>query len=319
MKTAEAVSRGHVDKVCDQISDAILDEHLKIDPESRVAVETAGGHGKLFIVGEVTSKARLDYQGIARRVYKEIGYNDEIIVEERVVAQSPDISQGVDTGGAGDQGIMIGYACKENEALVPNEIFIAREILNNLPEGFGPDAKSQVTLDDNGEIETIILSAQHQEGSDFTPLKELVGKYNPKRFFINPTGSFIIAGFSADSGLTGRKIVQDAYGPRVAVGGGAFSGKDATKVDRSAAYMARKIAVSYLERYGADEALVKIAYSIGIAEPLMAEAVCDGKIIKITDFDLRPQAIIEFLDLKKPIFYKTAQNGHFGNYFSWDK
>ena len=319
MKIAEAVTRGHVDKVCDQISDALLDEYLKQDPGSRVAIETAGGHGVIFLVGEVTSKAEVDESKIVKKVLDEIGYSNNVKIISRLVQQSPDISQGVDTGGAGDQGIMIGYACSENKALIPNELFIAREILQKLPKGFGPDAKSQVVINSNGDIDSIVISAQHIKGADFEPLRRLAKSFNPKRIFINPTGSFVVSGFKSDSGLTGRKIVQDAYGPRVPVGGGAFSGKDATKVDRSAAYMARKIAVDYLKKYSAKEVLVRIGYSIGVAEPVLAEAVVDKKKKKISDYDLRPKAIIKFLDLTKPVFYKTAQNGHFRHDFKWDK
>lgn len=319
MKTAEAVSRGHVDKVCDQISDAILDECLKQDRDSRVAIETTGGHGSIFIVGEVTTKAHFDEREIAKKVYAEIGYKDKVDISSNIVMQSPDIACGVDSGGAGDQGIMIGYACNENEALIPQELYLARQIIEKLPSGFGPDAKSQVTLSTRGNIDTIIISAQHGKDCDLSPLNKLAESFNPKRFFINPTGSFLIAGFQSDSGTTGRKIVQDAYGPRVAVGGGAFSGKDGTKVDRSAAYMARKIAVDYLKKYSAREILVEIAYSIGVADPVMAQARIDGRIRKVNEYDLRPRAIIEQLQLKKPIFYETAQNGHFGHGFLWDK
>lgn len=319
MKIAEAVTRGHVDKVCDQVSDALLDEYLKQDPDSRVAVETAGGHGVIFLVGEVTSKAKIDESKIVKKVLREIGYSSNVKIISRLVQQSPDISQGVDTGGAGDQGIMIGYACNENKALIPNELFIAREILQKLPKGFGPDAKSQVVINPKGEIDSVVISAQHARGADFKPLQKLADSYHPRRTYINPTGMFVVNGFESDSGLTGRKIVQDAYGPRVPVGGGAFSGKDATKVDRSAAYMARKIAVDYLKKYGAKEVLIRIGYSIGVAEPVLAEAIIDRRSKKITDYDLRPKAIIEYLNLKKPVFYKSAQNGHFGHGFIWEK
>jgi S-adenosylmethionine synthetase len=320
-KTAECVSAGHPDKVCDQISDAILDAYLKKDSDSRVAVETMGGHGKIYITGEVTSSAQIDASKIAKKVYKEIGYNDEVDVHTNIVQQSPDIALGVDTGGAGDQGIMVGYACSDNEAMIPKELYIARELLRELPKGFGPDAKSQVTLNENGDIDSIIISAQHKNGADFTPLHELAKKYSPKRIFINPTGEFAVGGFAADTGVTGRKLAVDNYGPQVPLGGGAFSGKDSTKVDRSAAYMARRIAVDYLRKHKANEVLVKLAYSIGVAEPVMATALVDGKEINLLttkEYDLRPKEIINFLGLKKPIFLETARNGHFGNGYSWD-
>lgn len=320
MKIAEAVSKAHVDKVCDQISDAILDEYLKGDAKSRVAIETAAGHGMLFIVGEVTSKVKVEESMVAKKVLKENGCNKDIkMAISMIEKQSPNIAKGVASGGAGDQGIMIGYACRENEALIPQELYIARELIKKLPKGFGPDTKTQVAIDDSGKIDSIVISAQHQPEASYKPLEELAESYSPKKYFINPTGSFTLAGFNADSGLTGRKIVQDAYGPRIPVGGGAFSGKDGTKVDRSAAYIARKIAVDYLNKFCAKEVLVKIGYSIGVAEPILTEALVDSKEIKIKGYDLRPPAIIEFLGLDKPIFYKTAQNGHFGHNFAWDK
>lgn len=330
IRTAEAVSQGHPDKICDQISDAILDECLAQDPKSRVAVETMGGHGKLYILGELTTNADFDAAKIAAKVYASIGYKDELKIVTKLVKQSSDICQGVDTGGAGDQGVMVGYACRDNEHMIPQELYLARKILMSLPKGFGPDAKCQVTTKQNDnvkEIETIILSAQHSEGQDFAPLAKLCEKYEPKKIIINGTGKFVIGGFEGDTGLTGRKIVQDAYGPEIPVGGGAFSGKDATKVDRSAAYMARKIAKDYLKKFDAQNVLVKIAYSIGIAEPVMAKAelsfgrrIKEIDVLRDHDYDLRPQAIIERLNLLKPVYEKTAQNGHFGHKeFSWEK
>ncbi|AKM82730.1 TPA: methionine adenosyltransferase [Candidatus Berkelbacteria bacterium] len=319
MRTAECVSAGHPDKICDQISDAILDECLRQDPMSRVAVETMGGHGKIFICGEVTTKAEFNAKEIAIKIYRELGYEDEIKVISNIVKQSPDIACGVDTGGAGDQGIMVGYACNDNEQMIPQELYLARKILSQLPKNFGPDAKCQVTLDKKNNIETIVLSAQHTEGQNLKPLENLVKKYNPKKYFVNPTGKFVIGGFFGDTGLTGRKLAVDNYGPQVPIGGGAFSGKDPSKVDRSAAYMARRVAVDLLKEKKAKEVLVKIAYSIGIAEPVMAIAEIDGKRFEITGYDLTPQGIIKYLDLRKPIYLKTAKLGHFGNNLTWDK
>lgn len=318
MRTAESVSAGHPDKVCDQISDAILDECLRQDSESRVAVETMGGHGQIYLCGEITTKAEFSAEQIALKVYRDIGYNNKVSVTSNIVCQSPDISMGVDAGGAGDQGIMVGYACDENEAMIPAELFLARQILARLPEGFGPDAKSQVTLGIYGEIETIVLSAQQKHGQDIKPLIDLVKRYGPKKYYINPTGQFIIGGFEGDTGLTGRKLAVDNYGPQIPIGGGCFSGKDPSKVDRSAAYMARRVAVDLLRKKGAKQVMTKIAYSIGIAEPVMAIAEIDGKNEKIVGYDLTPQGIIESLDLKKPVYQQTAGLGHFGQGFVWD-
>jgi S-adenosylmethionine synthetase len=339
VKTAEAVSFGHVDKICDQISDAIVDACLEQDPDSRCAIETMGGHGIITITGELTTKAYVDMAGIAKKVYREIGYTDEIGVQVNVVSQSPDIAQGVDTGGAGDQGIVVGYACNDNEEMIPRELYLARKLLKGLPKEFGPDAKSQITLDDDGDIIDIVLSAQHKEDQDIKPLKDYAVDFASENgdplkeidLHVNPTGKFVQAGFSADTGVTGRKIVNDAYGPQVPVGGGAYSGKDGSKVDRSAAYMARKIAVDLLKEIGCDNVMVKIAYSIGIAEPLMATAVItdedEGMYMRETrdlllknDYNLTPKGIIKFLDLKRPIYRKTAEWGAYGNKeFPWEK
>jgi S-adenosylmethionine synthetase len=343
MRTAEAVSKGHPDKICDQISDAILDDILKQDPDARVAIETMGGHGIITITGELTTKAFCYMDRIAKKVYKDLGYDDEIGVQVNVISQSPDISQGVDTGGAGDQGIMVGYACNDNAAMIPQELYLARKLISLVLENkdLGPDAKSQITINDNEEVSRIVLSVQHKENVEVDEIEEIL--YNilkdNKEFIqsddceiiVNGTGKFTVAGFTADTELTGRKIVQDAYGPQVAVGGGAFSGKDPSKVDRSAAYMARYLAVQVLKKEPyASEAIVKIAYSIGVARPLMVS-------IEVKDstgwtkageeyideflapYDLTPQGIIKFLDLKKPIYQKTAKDGHFGHGFKWDK
>lgn len=336
MKTAEAVSKGHPDKCSDQISDAILDAYLEQDPDARVAVETAGGHGKIFIVGEVTSKAKINKQQIreiALKTYHDIGYTDQPKVQVHLVNQSPDIAQGVDTGGAGDQGIMVGYACNDNEQMIPDELYLARKILADVISlGFGPDGKSQVTLDDDGQISRLVVSVQHKENESPSIIKnrikiEILSRYErylgrKYELIVNGTGKFVIGGFEGDAGVTGRKIVQDAYGPQVPVGGGAFSGKDPSKVDRSAAYMARKIAVDILKDYGGMEALVKIAYSIGIAKPLMITGYANGIEVKpdyFEKYDLTPQGIIKFLDLRNPIYQRTAEYGAFGYGFNWDK
>jgi S-adenosylmethionine synthetase len=337
MRTAEAVSPGHPDKIADQISDAILDAYLTVDPDARVAVEVMGGHGKLYICGEVTSKVKIDKSDIyeiAKEVYWEIGYKDKLKIQVNIVNQSPDIAQGVDTGGAGDQGIMVGYACNDNEEMIPQELYLARKILKEvLALGYGPDGKSQVTLDDNGKISRLVVSVQHKEEDEnirenilchLTKIGYDVDHYN---LIVNSTGKFVIGGFEGDTGLTGRKIVQDAYGPQVPVGGGAFSGKDPSKVDRSAAYMARKIAVDLLKKYNLKEITVKIAYSIGIKNPLMADVKASGPTpVKVgvltkelSKYDLTPQGIINFLDLKQPIYRKTAEWGAFGTRQRWDE
>ena len=224
-----------------------------------------------------------------------------------ITVQSPEIAQGVDNGGAGDQGIMVGYACNENEQLIPQEMYLARKLL----EGFDVDAKSQVTIE-KGQVSSVVLSVQGKTREELiSRVLESGIKVNKKQIYANNTGSFEIGGFDADSGCTGRKIVVDAYGPRVPVGGGAFSGKDATKVDRSAAYMARWIALKLLKKYGAKEVLVYIGYVIGKAEPLIKMALVDGRKTSFR-YDCRPQAIIERFDLRKPIFLETAKEGHTG-------
>ena len=304
--TAEHVTQRHPDKICDQISDAILDACLAQDPMSRVAVETMGGHGEINLTGEITTKASVDYKQIAKFIY-----GKDIYVRSNIVSQSPEISQGVDIGGAGDQGVMIGYACQENEMYIPQETYIARKIL----EPFTTDGKSQVTIED-GEVKSIILSVQ---GKTQLELKQyLQGIYPTVPMFCNNTGSFEVGEFDADAGVTGRKIVVDAYGPRVPVGGGAFSGKDPSKVDRSAAYMARWIALQFIKQ-GAQEALVELGYVIGSAEPLVKTAIVDGQ-EQTFSWDCRPNAIIERFDLRKPIYLQTARDGHFGiSSYPWEQ
>ena len=328
LKTAENITFGHPDKVCDQISDAILDECLRQDPDTRAGIEVMGGHGQLYITGEVTTKAKFDAAQIAKDVYKEIGYDEELEIIVNLVQQSPDIARGVDTGGAGDQGIMVGYATNETEEMLPREHVLAAKLVRKLEEVrlagqselakyLMPDGKAQITIN-NGEVDTVVVSTQHKPDIDQEKLKELIINeiIKPvvpefKKTFINPAGPFIQGGFEADAGLTGRKIIVDNYGPQISIGGGCYSGKDPTKVDRSAAYMARYLAVEYLKKYNAKEVLVKLAYAIGEPEPVMATAVVDGQNIEITGYDLSPKGIINTLDLRKPQFKERARYGFF--------
>jgi len=332
--TVESVTSGHPDKICDQISDAILDAYLKEDPKSRVAVETFGGHGKLIIGGEVTSKAKIDYVKIARDVYKDIGYDDELEISANIVTQSPDIAMGVDTGGAGDQGIMYGFATDETEAFLPRGVVLAHRLAKRLERArkageikwLRPDGKTQVTYT-NGNLSTVLVSAQHLPGIKHEEIKkEITEKIiypflsdeekKTVKILINPTGQFIQGGFEADTGLTGRKLMVDTYGGIIPHGGGCFSGKDATKVDRSGAYMARFVAKSMVAGGYGKEVLVSVAYAIGMAEPLMIEAINErgenlAEIVR-KNFDFKPLSIIKKLDLRTPIFKKTATYGHFG-------
>lgn len=317
-RTAESVSPKHPDKLCDRISDAILDAYLAQDPYSRVAAETCGGHGVVFVTGEITSKGDVDIEKIVHDIA-----GPEVEVHTKIVKQSPEIAQGVDTGGAGDQGIMIGYATDETPELLPLEVVLSRHLNQFIYEEYPYDGKTQVTLNPDGEVESIVASFQNvskedleKKVRDFIAEKGLTGKLE---LHINPAGDWNQGGFDADTGLTGRKLIVDNYGPRVAIGGGCFSGKDATKVDRSAAYMARRIAVDYLKKRGAHEVLVRLAYAIGYAEPLEKTVIIDGKPEEIEGYDLTPNGIIEYLNLRRPIYAKTAEYGHFGNGFDWDK
>lgn len=321
LRTAESVSPGHPDKICDQISDAILDAHLAEDPDARVAVDVAGGHGKLFVTGEVTSRAvRVDVAAIVKR----LAGNVELL--ENIAAQSPEIAQGVDTGGAGDQGIMVGYATRETPELLPLEVVLARSLNQYLYERWPFDGKTQVTVT-GGVITSIVASFQHAPHDELeAAAKEWASGYFVKNrnrnptLHINPAGDWNIGGFDADAGLTGRKLAVDNYGPRIPVGGGAFSGKDPSKVDRSAAYMARKIAVDYLQqRPNASEIYVRLAYAIGVAEPIEATVLIDGTSEPIQGYDLTPHGIIASLKLKQPIYEQTAKYGHFGHDFSWER
>ncbi len=321
IRTAESVTKYHPDKICDQISDAILDECLKQDPMSRVAIETMGGHGLICLTGELTTRAELAPYDIAKKVYKELT-GKTISIKSNIVKQCPEISKGVNKGGAGDQGIMIGYACRETETHLPKEFHLAREMLRP----FHTDGKSQVTLD-NGVPTEIVLSIQGKKRGE---LKDYIADFLLKndltfgqrtKVYCNNTGSFKIGGFDADTGVTGRKIVVDAYGPRVQVGGGAFSGKDPTKVDRSGAYMARYIALKEMKESGSSEVLVQLAYVIGKVEPIMATITHDEMTenISLKKYDCRPQAIIERFNLRRPIYLETARNGHFGfSHYPWE-
>lgn len=319
MKTAESVSPKHPDKLCDQISDAILDACLAQDPDSRVAIETMGGHGIITITGELTTKAYINAREIAQRIAgKEYG------VQTNIVTQSPEIAQGVDTGGAGDQGIMIGYACNNNEAMIPQELYLARSLNKYIYDKYPFDGKTQVTLDDKGKIDSIVASFQNTTSEQ---LLEIVTDWmaensiEPKDapvLYLNPAGDWSQGGFEADTGVTGRKLAVDNYGPQIPIGGGAFSGKDATKVDRSGAYMARYIATDLLKAHKAKEVLIKLAYAIGIAEPVMATANIDGKELDIQGlYDCTPNGIIELLELREPQYEETAKWGHFGQDTKW--
>ena len=297
-RTAESVSPKHPDKLCDRISDAILDAYLAQDPYSRVAAETCGGHGVVFVTGEITSSGDVDIEKIVHDIA-----GDEVEVHTKIVKQSPEIAQGVDTGGAGDQGIMIGYATDETPELLPLEVVLSRRLNQFIYEEYPYDGKTQVTLNPDGEIESIVASFQNvprealeKKVRDFIAEKGLTGKLE---LHINPAGDWNQGGFDADTGLTGRKLIVDNYGPRVAIGGGCFSGKDATKVDRSAAYMARRIAVDYLKKCGAHEVLVRLAYAIGYAEPLEKTVIIDGKPEEIEGYNLTPKGIIEYLNLDR--------------------
>lgn len=374
--TSESVSDGHPDKICDQISDAIVDAHIKLDPHSRLGVETMVTPDNVMIGGEIRSENRLrkeEISSIARDVIKDIGYEQERFHWERVnihnylIAQSPDIAQGVDsTGnkdeGAGDQGIMFGYACRETESLMPAPIHYAHEILRKIGEarhdgtlkGLGPDAKSQITLqygnDEKGNgvprcATTVVVSQQHAEGLSADDVREMIRPIVTKilpagwmpaddDFYVNPTGKFVIGGPESDAGVTGRKIIVDTYGGSSPHGGGAFSGKDPTKVDRSAAYATRYVAKNIVAAGLADRCTIQVAYAIGVSKPLAVYVNTHGTgkaderdIAKaVTDLvNLSPRGIREHLQLNKPIYRRTASYGHFGRApeadggFSWEK
>jgi len=340
--TVESVTSGHPDKICDQISDAILDAYLALDPQSRVAVETFGGHGRLVIGGEVTSTGKVDYVKIAQKVYKNIGYNDKLEISAHIVTQSPEIALGVDQGGAGDQGIMYGFATNETPEFLPKGVVLAHKLAKKLEEArkskkikwLGPDGKTQVTYT-NGKLHTVLVSTQHSANVKLEEIKKEITKkiicplLSPAerktvKILVNPTGKFITGGFSADTGLTGRKIMVDTYGGIIPHGGGCFSGKDATKVDRSGAYMARFVAKNLVANGYGKEVLVSVAYAIGMAEPLMIEAINEkgedlSKVVR-NNFDFKPLAIIKSLNLRNPIYQETATYGHFGKKnLPWEK
>ncbi len=361
--TSESVTEGHPDKIADQISDAILDELIKQDPNSRVAVETLVTTGLAFIAGEVTTKAYADLPSIVRQTIKEIGYTrakfgfdyETCAVISSIHEQSPDIALGVDTGGAGDQGIMFGYAVRETEELMPLPIMLAHKLAMRLAqvrkEGIldflRPDGKTQVTVEYEDKkpvrVDAIVVSTQHDEKVSLDEIKEALIKHvitpiiplgmidKDTKYYINPTGKFVIGGPMGDTGLTGRKVIVDTYGGRAYHGGGCFSGKDPTKVDRSASYMARYIAKNIVAAGLADEVSVQLAYAIGVAEPVsvFVETFGTGKVPEerlekaIREvFPLTPRGMIEHLDLLRPIYKKTAAYGHFGRKdpdFTWEK
>ena len=368
--TSESVSEGHPDKVADQISDAILDAILAQDPKSRVACETLVTTGMAMIAGEITTNARIDYPIIVRQTIKEIGYGDSAMgfdwetcaVLTSIDRQSPDISQGVTEGegmfkeqGAGDQGLMFGYACNETPELMPMPIMFAHKLTKRLADVrksgllpfLRPDSKSQVSIqyinDKPIRVDAVVVSSQHAPDVTYDTLKEaiieeVVRKIIPEglldektKYFINPTGRFVVGGPMGDCGLTGRKIIVDTYGGQGSHGGGAFSGKDPSKVDRSASYMARYVAKNIVAAGLADKCEVQVAYAIGVAEPVsvMINTFGTGKIpsndiarIARDEFDMRPRAIIEQLDLLRPIYRMTAAYGHFGRElpeFTWER
>ena len=369
--TSESVSEGHPDKVCDQISDAVLDSLFEQDPMSRVACECFATTGLVLVGGEVTTKGYVEVQKIVRNVVKNIGYTeagvgfdaDSCAVISTLHSQSSNIAQGVDSGGAGDQGMMFGYACTETPEFMPMPIMYAHKLVKRLADirknnhqkmpYLRPDAKSQVTIEYEGKkpvrVHTVVVSTQHASKisqkkilSDIIEnvVKEVIPEKmldKKTRYFVNPTGLFEIGGPHGDSGLTGRKIVVDTYGGRAPHGGGAFSGKDPTKVDRSAAYAARHLAKNIVAAGLASECLIQVAYAIGVKEPVSIHAQTFGtgtipdieleKIIKQNAveggaIDLTPRGIIKRLDLRRPIYQKTAAYGHFGRTekeFTWEK
>ncbi len=310
IKTAEFVSPMHPDKICDRIADTLLDAYLAGDPNSRVAVEIMGGHGHISVSGEITSNADVDIQKIINGI---VGNDFQIHVY--LTKQSSFIAQGVDTGGAGDQGIMIGYATRETDNFMPLEYELARKLCREIYEKYPFDGKTQVTVEGD-KVRTAVASFQNAKTSDLEKLvRSLIVA---DEYLINPAGEWTMGGFEADSGLSGRKIVVDNYGPEIGVGGGSFSGKDYTKVDRSGAYMARRIAVDYLAKNPNIAAVrVKLAYAIGKSEPVMAVAELDGQEMPINDYDLTPKGIHKFLELDKVKWAETAEWGHFGRTFTW--
>jgi S-adenosylmethionine synthetase len=360
--TSESVTEGHPDKIADQISDAVLDALIGEDPNSRVACETLVTTGLAFIAGEITTQAYADLPGIVRETIKGVGYTrakygfdyETCSVISAIHEQSPDIAQGVDPGGAGDQGLMFGYACRETDELMPLPITLAHKLTRRLSEVrrdgildyLRPDGKSQVTVEYDGEtprrVEAVIISAQHSSMVDNDTLREDIREKvietvipaalldGDTKLFINPTGRFVTGGPQGDCGLTGRKIIVDTYGGVGSHGGGAFSGKDPTKVDRSASYMARHVAKNVVAAGLADKVELQIAYAIGVPDPvsIMADTMDTGQVdeaelVKAIReiFPLTPQGIIDYLELRRPIFKQTAAYGHFGRSepeFTWE-
>jgi len=364
--TSESVSEGHPDKICDQISDAVLDDILKHDPNARVACETFVATGLVLVGGEITTTHYVDIQKIVRDVVKEIGYTKgeyrfdyhSVNVMSAINKQSPDIAMGVDTGGAGDQGMMFGYATDETKEYMPMTLVYSHKLVKKLADirkkqpklmpYLRPDAKSQVTVEyDNAgkalRIDAIVISTQHDENvsqsrikSDI--MKNVIKKIIPAKlidkntkYFINPTGKFVIGGPHGDTGLTGRKIIVDTYGGKAPHGGGAFSGKDPSKVDRSAAYAARHLAKNVVAAGLAKECMIQLSYAIGVSKPVSVYVntygtgkIDDDKLSKLINknIDLTPRGIVNRLKLKRPIYRKTAAYGHFGRdekEFSWEK
>lgn len=312
IKTCEFVSPKHPDKICDRVADALLDEYLRADPKARVAVEVMGGHGVLHVSGEVTAP-EIDAEKIVKGIVGE-GVETDI----NITTQSQFIARGVDNGGAGDQGIMVGYACRETETLMPLEYELARSLCQRIYSNFPNDGKVQVTVD-GARVLAVVASFQNAKTAELEELARSLIKADG--YFINQAGEWTLGGFDADSGLSGRKIVIDAYGPNIPVGGGSFSGKDATKVDRSGAYIARKIAVDLLaENPAAESATVKLAYVIGKPDPVMATGVIDEETVVDVSrkYDLTPAGIARSLDLRNVSYLDTASWGHFGGNFSWD-
>jgi len=361
--TSESVTEGHPDKIADQISDSILDAILAKDPMSRVACETLVTTGLAIVAGEITTQAVIDYQDVVRSTIKEVGYDrgkygydaETCAVLSSIHSQSPDIAMGVDTGGAGDQGLMFGFACRETEELMPIPIMLAHKLVKGLSclrrDGtlpyLRPDGKSQVTVEYEGaqpvRVDAVVVSSQHspdvsQEQMRTDVIEKIVKPVIPAammdkdtKVYVNPTGRFVVGGPHGDAGVTGRKIIVDTYGGAAPHGGGAFSGKDPTKVDRSACYMARYIAKNVVAAGLADRALVQLAYAIGVADPVsvMVRTEGTGRIPEgqITDlvranFKLTPRGIMEQLQLRRPIYAKTAAFGHFGRTepeFTWER
>src|SRR5215208_5162503 len=361
--TSESVTEGHPDKIADQISDAILDAILTKDPVSRVACETLVTTGLAVVAGEITTSAYVDFQEVVRATINEIGYNrgkygfdgETCAVLSSIHSQSPDIAMGVDTGGAGDQGLMFGFACTETDELMPLPIMLAHKLTKGLScarrdgvlEYLRPDGKSQVTIEYDGNrplrVDAVVVSSQHSPDVTHATMKDdITAKIinnvipaelidNNTKIYVNPTGRFVVGGPHGDAGVTGRKIIVDTYGGAAPHGGGAFSGKDPTKVDRSAAYMARYIAKNVVAAGFGEKIQVQLAYAIGVADPVsvMVDTYGTGKIDdnKMTElvrahFKLTPKGIIEDLDLRRPIYKKTAAFGHFGRSepeFTWER